>query len=270
MKFKFSGEEWKKHYKTQISLLKRSRKQKSRLRFKRNSVIASDVGSQLYCEKKVEMGYLYGTIKTESMVLGSEGHEAITEDSIKVDLKEAWKEIFTSESYWISELLLLANYKNLYLAGRPDTIFFAKGAPVMIFEFKFSKYRSSFPSHHIQAETYGIILNKLGFDTSSLFYTIVILPPYMVSEKKKLNDLSREIMLNFWGEKLYKKDSSTLLRGKVNVFIQKFDIHLVEEKLDKMLEFWKKEREAIPTDNQNKCLICEFKKKCDFSLIPSV
>ncbi|KKL86860.1 hypothetical protein LCGC14_1940500, partial [marine sediment metagenome] len=104
MKFKFSRVEWKRYYKTQISFLKRSRKQKSMLRFERKIVIASDVGSQLYCEKKVEMGYLYGTIETESMEQGSKGHEIITEDSIKVDLKEAWKEIFTSESCWISEL----------------------------------------------------------------------------------------------------------------------------------------------------------------------
>ena len=37
-----------------------------------------------------------------------------------------------------------------------------------------------------------------------------------------------------------------------------------KEKLDKTLGFWKKEREALPADNQNKCQSCEFQKKCLF------
>jgi hypothetical protein len=264
MRFTLSRKKWKKNYKKQISFLKKLQKKRGTLRFERRSVIASDIGSQIYCEKKVEMGYLYGSIETESMALGSEGHEILTEDSIKVDLEEAWKEIYTTESCWISELLIIANYKNLFLAGKPDTIFFANGTPVMIFEFKFSKYSSSFPSHHIQAETYGIILNELGFDTSSLFYAIVVLPLNMVSEIEKLKALTREIMLNFWTEKLYEKESSTLVFGKVNIFIQKFDIREGKEKLDKTFGFWKREREALPADNQNKCLSCEFQKKCPF------
>ncbi len=169
---------------------------------------------KFHCEKKVEMGYLYGAVETESMVLGSEGHEILTEDSIKVDLAKAWKEIYTTESCWVSELLLIANYKNIFLAGKPDTIFYAKGTPVMLFEFKFSKYTSSFPSHHIQALTYGVILTKLGFDTSSLFYSIVILPIGMASEIEKLKDLLREIMLNFWSEKLFEKKKVILCLGK--------------------------------------------------------
>ncbi len=185
MRFILFKEEWKKNYKKQISFLKKLQKKKGTLRFERGSVIASDIGSQAYCEKKVELGYLYGSIETESMTLGSEGHGKLTEDYIKVDLEEAWKKIYTTESCWVSELLLIANYRNLFLVGKPDTLFFAEGTPVMIFEFKFSKYSSSFPSHHIQAETYGIILSELGFDTSSLFYAIVILPLNMVKKKKK-------------------------------------------------------------------------------------
>lgn len=264
MRFKLSKEEWKKNYKKQISFRKKIQKKRGTLRFERGSVTASDIGSQVYCEKKVEMGYLYGSKETKSMALGSEGHERLTENSIKVDLEEAWKEIYTTESCLVSELLLIANYKNLFLAGKPDTIFFAKGTPVMIFEFKFSKYSSSFPSHHIQAETYGIILSELGFDTSSLFYAIVILPLNMVQEIEKLKDLTREIMLNFWTEKLYEKESSTLVYDEVNIIIRKFDIREGAEKLDKTLGFWKKEREALPADNQNKCLSCEFQKKCPF------
>lgn len=263
MRFTLSRKKWKKNYKKQISFLKKLQKKRGTLRFERRSVIASDIGSQIYCEKKVEMGYLYGSIETESMALGSEGHEILTEDSIKVDLEEAWKEIYTTESCWISELLIIANYKNLFLAGKPDTIFFANGTPVMIFEFKFSKYSSSFPSHHIQAETYGIILNELGFDTSSLFYAIVVLPLNMVSEIEKLKALTREIMLNFWTEKLYEKESSTLEFGKVNIFIQKFDIREGKEKLDKTFGFWKREREAQLTDNKNKCKSCEYNNSCE-------
>lgn len=71
-------------------------------------------------------------------------------------------------------------------------------------------------------------------------------------------------MLNFSSEKIYEKESSTLVSGEVNEYIQKFNINEGEEKFDKTLEFWKKERETLPTDNQNKCVSCEFQKKCTF------
>jgi hypothetical protein len=68
------------------SLLKELRQssqaQTGKLRFDRSMVIASDVASQFYCEKKVEMQYLHGKVETEAKTIGAEAHEKLTQDLI--------------------------------------------------------------------------------------------------------------------------------------------------------------------------------------------
>ena len=51
-----------------------NRKQAGILRFERSAIVASDMAAQFYCEKKVELQYIYGTIETNSKRLGTEAH----------------------------------------------------------------------------------------------------------------------------------------------------------------------------------------------------
>ena len=42
------------------------------------------------------------------------------------------------------------------------------------FSYKFSRSNVAYPSYHVQAQTYGVLLENMGFDTSRLFYAIVV------------------------------------------------------------------------------------------------
>jgi hypothetical protein len=60
------------------------------------------------------------------------------------------------------------------LFGQPDAVLFENGVPLVIFEYKFSRSKRTYPSHHVLAGVYGLLLKSLGFDTEKLHYTIVI------------------------------------------------------------------------------------------------
>lgn len=50
------------------------------------------------------------------------------------------------------------------------------------------------------------------------------------------------------------------------IYLNKFDKQTAESSLDWAIQFWKSQREATPTTNQRKCLVCEYKEKCEISL----
>ena len=142
------------------------------LRFDRQYVIPSDIGSQYYCEQKLDSEYLTGKIVTDEMLQGDEGHARIVEDFKPITMEKAWEQIYSKDQYQLAEFILIAQYKNTYIIGRPDITFFIGGKPVLILEFKFSNYSSDFLSRHAQAQCYGLILREIGFDIKNLFYSI--------------------------------------------------------------------------------------------------
>jgi hypothetical protein len=115
--------EWKAQLESFDSLLKelkQNREQGGRLRFGRSAIVASDIAEQFYCEKKVEMEYLRGEVETEAKHIGTEAHEKLTEDSVKVKRAELWQKIMgtnlfllwrcssspnTAMCYWLVSLI---------------------------------------------------------------------------------------------------------------------------------------------------------------------
>jgi hypothetical protein len=108
-------------------LVEKREKGESNLRFDRSVIIASDIAGQYFCEKKVEMQYLYGDVETEEKSIGAEGHEKLLEGSVKIDKQELWKKIYGKKLTFALEMLLLAKYKDVVLAGRPDSVLFQNG-----------------------------------------------------------------------------------------------------------------------------------------------
>jgi hypothetical protein len=63
------------------------------LRFGQTCVSASCIAQQYFCEKKVEMQYLHGKVETEAKQLGTEGHETLLIDTVKVKRAELLEQI---------------------------------------------------------------------------------------------------------------------------------------------------------------------------------
>jgi CRISPR/Cas system-associated exonuclease Cas4 (RecB family) len=249
---------WEQQLEEYTSLLKQvvQKPKKGELRFDNSCVRASDVASQYYCEKKVEMQYLYGEIETETKNQGTEAHEKLLEGSEEVSRQNLWKKIHGKRPVFALELLLLAKYKGLILAGRPDCILFEKGFPLIIFEYKFSRSQRDYLSYHVQARTYGILLKNMGFDISKLFYAIVVADHRAKDDDQLKARVVDTILKN-------RPKDTVLTTENAVIYLNKFNPNEAELALDWAIEFWKGQREATQTMNPNKCRSCEYNADCE-------
>jgi len=244
------------NFNSMLEELRKKREEKTgRLRFDRSTICASDIAGQFYCEKKLEMEYLHGEIETEAKTLGSEAHERLIEDAVEIKKEALWKKIYGKEPVLAVEMFIISKYQDVFLAGQPDSVMFYKGHPIVIFEFKFSKSGIAYPSHHVQAQTYGLILENMGFDTTRLFYAIVVADP-----KTKGNpELQRKAI-----DAIFKKgfEESILPIDDTIVHFCKFHLFEAQESLQWAIDFWKQKRAATQTTNLNKCSKCEYQNQC--------
>ena len=225
------------------------------LRFNRILIGASDVADQFFCEKKVEMRYTYGKIETLEKIRGAQAHEKLLEGMAKIDLADLWKKIYAAKPLYVSEMFLLARYKEIILAGVPDAIVFNSGVPIVLFEYKFTRATQPSNSHRIQVRTYGLLLQSMGFDTKKLFHGIVLVDPKLRNDPRLRQNVVDAVSENGPKEAVLKTE-------KAAIHIEKFSQDQAQRDLDWAIEYWKRQREAVPTDNQSKCERCEYRRKC--------
>lgn len=259
------SEMWKTQLKRQIAYYQEIQLRPKTLKFNRNYIIPSDIGSQFYCEQKLEEEYLTGKIETEEMNQGTEGHEKIVEDFEKVSLEEAWRKLYSEEQYLLAEFMFIANYKGNFLIGRPDIVYFINSMPIIIFEFKFSRYNEDFLSRHAQARAYGLILKELGFEIRNLFYSIIIFQPSMLDQHQILKSIPNKVIEDFRNGNFSDSIDQSMQYGEVKAYIHKFNIEDAEKNMDWAIEYWKGKRDACCTTESNKCLYCEYRdsQRCE-------
>lgn len=254
---------WKSQLENYYSLInelaEKGKKEKGDLRFNKHFILASDIAEQYFCERKVELQYLHGEVETEEKIIGTEAHEKLIEDSVRIKRQELWRKIYGKKPIFALEMLLLARHNDVILAGRPDSVLFQQGYPLVAFEYKFSKRGIAYRTYHVQARTYGILLRNMGFDTSHLFYAIVIVDPKARDDKELKRKVVDAIIKN--GPK-----EAMLAIENAKVDFRKFNQSDAEEDLDWAIEFWKNRRDAILTTNSNKCENCGYKAECQKSI----
>lgn len=250
---------WKKQLDDFYSLVRETvqkrEKGSGQLRFDCHLIKASDVAQQFFCEKKVEMQYVHGKIETEEKILGTEAHQKLLEDTRTIKRKKLWKKIYGKTPIFAHEMFLLAKYQDVVLAGMPDSVLFANGIPAIVFEYKFSRSGRIFDSYQVQTRTYGILLKGMGFDTSRLFCAIVVAEPRVRDDVELKHRVVDAVVKNGPKEAVLNVDGA-------KIFFERFDGTKAEQDLDWAVAFWRKEREAIPTDNPNKCIRCEYSTEC--------
>lgn len=234
---------------------KHNREKVCRLRFGRSVIAASDIAEQFYCEKKLEMEYFHGKVETEAKATGTVAHEKLTEDSVKVKREQLWQEIYGDKPVFALEMFLLAKYGNAFLAGKPDSVLFRQGFPLVVFEYKFSRSAVDYLSYHVQAQTYGILLENMGFDTSRLFYAIVVAD----LKTKGSRELRQAVVSTVLKNEL--KDATHVI-DDATIYFCKFNRVSADKNLTWAFEFWSNERGAEPASNQNKCTRCEYQAEC--------
>jgi len=253
-------DQWKQHLNQyMVSLAQLFETELGKLRFDRSTIAASDIAEQFFCEKKVEMQYLHGEIESEAKLVGTEAHESLLADSVRVKREEMWQSIYGKAPVLTLETLFVAQIKDVIIAGKPDSILFREGFPLVVFEYKFSKSQTAYMTHHVQARTYGLLLENAGFNTRFLHYAIVVADPSTRFDKQLKKKVAAAIGKNGL------KDAELEIE-KAKIYLHKYDRAAAEKDLDWAVKFWKKERDALPTANSNKCRCCEYFAECQSQL----
>jgi CRISPR/Cas system-associated exonuclease Cas4 (RecB family) len=201
------------------------------------------------------MQYLHGEIETEEKNIGTEAHEKMTDGSMKVKSEELWQKIYGDRPIFALEMFLLAKYHDVILAGKLDSVLFKGGQPLVVFEYKFSRSIVDYPSYHVQAQTYGILLESMGFDTRQLFYAIVVADPVTRGSPELRKGVMKAVTENGQREALLSVENA-------QIYFSKFDSLSSGKNIAWAIEFWNKSREATATDNPNKCAKCEYQAEC--------
>jgi len=247
--------EWQSQLEKYIGFLEDTKKGEAKLRFQRSFIRVSDIATQYFCERKVEMAYTHGNIETEAKILGVKGHDRLVQDSVKIKIHDLWKEIYGKRPVLIQEMLILAKFKRAILVGRPDSVLFENGIPNIIFEYKFTKATRPFRNQSVQAHTYGVILRRMGFNTKNLELALVLASPKSKNDK----ELNMKVYKSIVNKGL--KETS-ILSEDFRVYVEKFDSRRAESDIDWAIKFWMGERDALKNASPNKCKNCEYNKLC--------
>jgi len=257
---------WKTIFENQVKLreelIERVKKGKSNLKFNRPYLIVSDIASQFYSEAQIELDYIFGKIKTEEQKEGAKLHERMAEDAVVITFKELVKNIPKAEEMVIMETTFLMKSHDDIIVGKPDVIIFKRGIPIFLFEYKFSKYSTTFTNQQVQAQIYCQILKELGYNTDLLCYGIIIAPRDMTKKSNKVKKIPREVLQRIDLSSLIQEQEVELQFDQISVFLYKFDSEKAKQDLEWALEYWKGKREVKLSELLYECDRHEYKEKC--------
>ena len=257
---------WKTILENQVKLreqlIERVKKGDSNLKFNRSYLIVSDIASQFYSEAQLELNYIFGKIETEEQKEGSELHERMAEDAVVIKFEEGLKNISKAEEMGIMETTFLMKFHDDIIVGKPDAILFKRGIPILLFEYKFSKYSTTFPNQQVQGQIYCQILKELGYNTDLLYYGIIIAPRDMTKKSDKVKNIPLKVLQKIDLSTLIQEQELELKFDQVNVFLYKFDSEKAMQDLEWAYEYWKGKRDVKLSKLLKECERHEHKEKC--------
>ncbi len=233
----------------------------SQLRFEVPAIPVSSIAEQYYCEKKVELAYKYGEEETKEILIGREAHEILLQGTIKTKMESLWAEISSGLQVTVREMLLIGKYKGVFLMGIPDAVIFKEGEAKLVVEYKFTRSRFPWHDHHVQARIYCLLLHLMGLKTENLRY-VLILAPRACKGILEIRNIERAILNGGGGEIIERRIAGQTIRA----FVTTFKIEEVKQELEWALDYWLKERDAIPTRRPNKCRVYSFNDKCNHAI----
>src|SRR5215831_1024906 len=98
------------------------------------AVPASSIGTQFFCEMKVEQGFIHGDVETEDKREGDALHEQLL--PMERSTREKIVEDIESGRTVVASFALAAGVRDLVLVGVPDAVVFMGGKPTNVVELK--------------------------------------------------------------------------------------------------------------------------------------
>lgn len=261
------------------------------------------IAGQVYCEKKIDLEFRFPNVEITSAAIdsGSAGHDALEEGAEPISRDELQEMIAAKERIPLLGMALEARFRGISIRGIIDFAELEGNRAGLLLEFKFSRWRRFFADYLIQLDAYGYLLGENGFDTSSLSLALVVLPRNAVPKSRHKGAVSqgaelaaiylavRELNRHLRGRSARQRlVSIPLPRGPytsalglaslegLSAQTDDFAAYLVpysraraEAGLAWAVDYWTARREAVPTDNPNKCRACEYNacRLCPFALV---
>ncbi len=274
------------------------------LRYDLANLSPSRIAAQVYCEKKVDLGFRFPNVEITSAAIdgGSAGHDALEEGAEPVSHDELQELIAAKARIPLLGMSLAAEFRGISIRGVIDFVELEGNRADLLLEFKFSRWRRFFPDYLIQLDAYGYLLSENGFDTNGLSLALVTLPRstptpgprlkvalYEGAELAAICSAAKELNRHLKGRLARQRlVSIPLPRGPYasalglasleglsaqtddfTAYLFPYSRERAEAGLAWAVDYWTARREAAPTDNPNKCRACEYDacRLCPFALV---
>lgn len=227
-----------------------------------DTVAPSKIGSQFYCEKKVDLERELGEVETPEKKQGTETHEKAAEDAVEVEMDEVWDAIEEGNRQILLESPFIGDAADFVIVGIPDAIIFDDAKPQLIFDRKTTAYpQRLYKNQRMQVWLYGYMLDSLGFNMSDLRFAILSHERRMdPGTGKQLQDMILSGVVD-----LDQKQNQLLKDPEAVVHLFEYDSIDHLEDLNWALEYWRNEREPVPTTKAAKCRGCPYSDVCSDS-----
>lgn len=208
------------------------------------------------------MRQVHGRVVTDEMSKGKETHESAAVDKEEITREELWERVDSGDLYTFLEEFFVTKVDDFLQVGKLDAVQFDEGKPQLVFDRKTTWYPEKlYANQRIQTWLYGFLFDQLGLDTSDLQIAILrhqrhIHPEMAVALQQRVLDEYME-----YGEGVHE----IIPGATVHIFDYDLADHLKDLKW--ALEYWRGERDAVPTKKAGKCESCEYREKCPESVV---
>ena len=229
------------------------------------AVPASSIGTQFFCEMKVEQGFIHGDVETEEKTEGEALHEQLlpmeqtTREKLLGDIERG--------RLVVASFAMAAPAMDLVLVGVPDAVIFQGGKPTHVIELKTTTGDPTilFDGQRAQTLVYGLLLDQVGFDCHGLELAVV-----KFRRQAPLSDEQKGAFLQKVTNTLVSgMDPGSIAAGSGGYVVTHLLAYSKEDALQ-VLErtegYWLGKRGPVPAKNPNKCRACEFREVCPSSL----
>lgn len=230
------------------------------------AVAASAIGTQFFCEMKVEQSFLHEEVETEEKTEGTVLHEQLL--AMQPTTWEKLLEGIEKRELYVASFPLGADFGRLSLAGVPDAVVFQKGRPSFVLELKTTRGDATilYDGQRAQTVIYGLLLEEVGFDCASLRLVVVKFRRQTPMSEEQRADFLKGLTSDLVAGRDLDRLASTSKNGMV---AHSFPYRRQEavQTLSRTEGYWLNERSPIASTNPNKCRACEFRSVCPSSLV---
>lgn len=222
---------------------------------------ASHIAEQYYCEMKLEHELVSGEIATEAKREGTDLHYELLAME-KVKLEDFIKNLESSELSVVS-LPLVGQIEELRIAGVPDAVIFQNAMPLLVIELKTTKGDLSrlFRDQAVQVQIYGLLLEHMGFDCSTLRLCVVRMKRDLRLTTKQKAIFPRLIFTSVIEGQT--EELERALNNQIRIFTIDYSSRDIMKDIAWAKDYWLSLRQAIPTNIPGKCKVCEYNQKCE-------